>query len=127
MKQIRAGGLEVYSVIRPNKGTVHACRRPSERGPILRRSTIYIFDKVVTVRGRDFHVVGDISPAERASWGYDGGYPGCPAYMEDVSIKLIRGKKEREVLEKDETKEGRAAWSKLWNEIESAVFESLED
>ena len=87
------------------------------------------FDFNVTVRGREFQVSGDISPAEPSTWSeWDGGTQGCPACVEDASIHLVRGQRRRQVSEhRDPTKEQEKAWSDFYCEIESAVFEALAD
>ena len=36
-------------------------------------------------------------PAEKASWGYDGGDPGHPAYHEVDKAWLLRGKRKKEL------------------------------
>ena len=87
------------------------------------------FDVVVLVRGREFHVVGDIAPEEPSHWSeWDGGYPGCPASIEDAKICLLSGKREREIQEPaNPTKAQEKAWSNFFYAIECSVFEVLED
>lgn len=65
------------------------------------------------------HVIGDISPAEKDAWSeWDGGCPGHPACIEDMSIYLCYGKRERLLQDPD---------GKLGEAIEDDVFYALED
>jgi hypothetical protein len=75
------------------------------------------FDLTITHQGHDLHVVGDISPAEKATWSeWNGGYPGCPACLEDLTIFLVRGKKERKLEDPD---------GKLGEKIEDTIFDEI--
>ena len=87
------------------------------------------FDFNVTVRGREFQVDGDISPAEPSTWSeWDGGTQGCPACVEDACIYLVRGARRRQVSEHSHpTKDQERAWSDFYLEVECAVLEALAD
>ena len=85
------------------------------------------FDLIVEVRGHQFHVSGDIQPAENPTWNeYDGGTPGCPECIEDMTIFQVHGKRKKFLSgPKGTSPEQRKAWSDFCDEIESEIFEAI--
>jgi len=76
------------------------------------------FNVHLDYQGHDLRVQGDIQPAEKATWGYDGGSPPCDACIEDADIFVVRGKRERKVPDRD---------GELLQKIEGEIFEALEE
>lgn len=75
------------------------------------------FDLVVRYGRHDLRVTGTIQPEEKPSWGYDGGYPGCSACVEDMEVFMVRGDRERALGEIP---------ASMANELEDMVFEQLD-
>lgn len=78
-----------------------------------------MFSVHISHQGHDLRVTGTVCPPEPATWSErDGGYPGCPACIEDVEIFLVRGKRERRLQDPD---------GKLWDAVEDDVAQALGD
>lgn len=74
------------------------------------------FDLVIRYGNHYLRVTGTIQPAEKPSWGPNGGDPGCPACVEDLEAYMIRGYREHNLGELP---------GKLRDELEELVFEQL--